>query len=144
MDALILDSNRNIATLSIITLLKTGTETNLEKLMKQITMFLGEIGDELKITIINEMKNMCLKSNKKHAIVLSFLNKALKVDGVGYDFKRTIIDTIISIIELNLNPETGDKNIKEQGIKELCDFIEDCEFTLLLQQILYFLGKFKI
>jgi hypothetical protein len=45
---------------------------------------------------------------------------------------------------LNLNPETGDKNIKEQGIKELCDFIEDCEFTLLLQQILYFLGKFKI
>ena len=39
MEALISDPNRSIATLAITTLLKTGTESSVDRLMKQISSF---------------------------------------------------------------------------------------------------------
>ncbi len=44
------------------------------------------------------------------------------------------METIISIIEEN--PEA-----KEAGLAHLCEFIEDCEHTVLATKILYLLGK---
>lgn len=44
------------------------------------------------------------------------------------------MDCIISIIEEN--PES-----KESGLAHLCEFIEDCEHTVLATKILHLLGK---
>lgn len=44
------------------------------------------------------------------------------------------MDCIISIIEEN--PES-----KETGLAHLCEFIEDCEHTVLATKILHLLGK---
>lgn len=44
------------------------------------------------------------------------------------------MDCIISIIEEN--PES-----KETGLAHLCEFIEDCEHTVLATKILHMLGK---
>ena len=44
METLITDSNRSIATLAITTLLKTGSEHSIERLMKQISSFMSEVG----------------------------------------------------------------------------------------------------
>lgn len=52
MESLITDSNRSIATLAITTLLKTGSENSVERLMKQISSFISEIGDEFKIVVV--------------------------------------------------------------------------------------------
>ena len=49
LEKLITDSNRSIATLAITTLLKTGAESSVERLMKQISSFVSEIGDEFKV-----------------------------------------------------------------------------------------------
>ena len=38
MEALISDSNRSIATLAITTLLKTGNEGSVDRLLKQVTL----------------------------------------------------------------------------------------------------------
>ena len=43
METLITDSNRSIATLAITTLLKTGNEHSIERLMKQISSFMSEV-----------------------------------------------------------------------------------------------------
>jgi coatomer protein complex subunit gamma len=43
MEALITDQNRSIATLAITTLLKTGNEASVERLMKQIGSFMSDI-----------------------------------------------------------------------------------------------------
>jgi len=43
MENLISDQNRSIATLAITTLLKTGNESSIERLMKQITVFVSDI-----------------------------------------------------------------------------------------------------
>lgn len=49
LEKLITDSNRSIATLAITTLLKTGAESSVERLMKQISSFVSEISDEFKV-----------------------------------------------------------------------------------------------
>lgn len=51
LENLITDSNRSIATLAITTLLKTGSESSVDRLMKQISSFVSEISDEFKVRI---------------------------------------------------------------------------------------------
>ena len=52
----------------------------------------------------------------------------------GFEYKRAIVDCIINIVEEN--PES-----KEAGLAHLCEFIEDCEHTVLANRILQLLGK---
>lgn len=52
LESLITDSNRSIATLAITTLLKTGAESSVDRLMKQISSFVNEISDEFKIVVV--------------------------------------------------------------------------------------------
>ncbi|XP_006901434.1 PREDICTED: coatomer subunit gamma-1 [Elephantulus edwardii] len=49
LENLVTDSNRSIATLAITTLLKTGSESSIDRLMKQISSFMSEISDEFKL-----------------------------------------------------------------------------------------------
>lgn len=58
LENLITDSNRSIATLAITTLLKTGGEASVDRLMKQIASFVSEISDEFKVTC--HFSNFCL------------------------------------------------------------------------------------
>lgn len=52
LENLITDPNRSIATLAITTLLKTGAESSVDRLMKQIATFVNEISDEFKIVVV--------------------------------------------------------------------------------------------
>ena len=52
MESLISDQNRSIATLAITTLLKTGSEGSVEKLLKQIGTFMSDIADDFKIVVV--------------------------------------------------------------------------------------------
>ena len=52
LENLITDSNRSIATLAITTLLKTGSESSVDRLIKQINQFVNEISDEFKIVVV--------------------------------------------------------------------------------------------
>ncbi len=53
------------------------------------------------------------------------------------DYKASIADTIIAVIEEN--PEA-----KENGLSHLCEFIEDCEHTSLAVKILHLLGTASV
>ncbi|KAF7634527.1 Coatomer subunit gamma [Meloidogyne graminicola] len=77
LEQLITDQNRSIATLAITTLLKTGAEASVERLMKQIGTFVSEISDEFKLK--------CLPF------------KIVVIEAIP------IVNTIISIIENNSN-----------------------------------------
>ncbi|VDK27559.1 unnamed protein product [Anisakis simplex] len=65
--------------------------------------------------------------------MMTFLSTMLRNDG-GFDYKKSIIDTIIAIIEEN-------PDAKETGLMQLCEFIEDCEHSTLATRVLYFLGR---
>jgi len=133
LEALIADSNRSIATLAITTLLKTGSENSIERLLKQISAFLTEIADEYKITVVRSLQKLCLTYPAKHRVLVGFLSNFLREEG-GFDFKRSIVNSIISLIRAV--PEST-----ESSLLHLCEFIEDCEFTMLSTQILHLLGE---
>lgn len=132
LEALIADANRSIATLAITTLLKTGSENSIDRLLKQISVFLSEIPDEYKIIIVRSLQRLCLTYPAKHRVLVGFLSNFLREEG-GFDFKRSIVNSIISLIKQV--PETT-----ESSLLHLCEFIEDCEFTMLSTQILHLLG----
>ncbi|OWK06549.1 COPG2, partial [Cervus elaphus hippelaphus] len=118
LENLITDSNRSIATLAITTLLKTGS---------------GSCTAIEKVVVVQAISALCQKYPRKHSVMMTFLSNMLRDDG-GFEYKRAIVDCIISIVEEN--PES-----KEAGLAHLCEFIEDCEHTVLATKILHLLGK---
>jgi coatomer protein complex subunit gamma len=65
--------------------------------------------------------------------MMSFLAQMLRDDG-GYEYKRSIVDTIIHIIDENADA-------KDTGLAHLCEFIEDCEHPALATRVLHLLGR---
>ncbi|KAI8910146.1 adaptin N terminal region-domain-containing protein [Gorgonomyces haynaldii] len=133
MENLITDSNRSIATFAITTLLKTGNEESVDRLMKQISGFMSEISDEFKIIVVEAIRSLCLKFPQKHQLMLNFLSGILRDEG-GYEFKRAIVDAVFDIVQAI--PEST-----EFALSHLCEFIEDCDYSKLAVRILYLLGQ---
>lgn len=133
MENLITDSNRSVATYAITTLLKTGTEASVDRLMKQISTFMGEISDEFKVIVVDAIRSLCLKFPTKQVTMLAFLSGVLRDEG-GFEFKRAVVEAIFDMIRF-----IGD--CKETALAHLCEFIEDCEFTKLSVRILHVLGS---
>uniref|UniRef100_A0A646QGL4 Coatomer subunit gamma n=1 Tax=Hemiscolopendra marginata TaxID=943146 RepID=A0A646QGL4_9MYRI len=133
LENLITDVNRSIATLAITTLLKTGNESSVDRLMKQIASFMSEISDEFKIVVVQAIRSLCLKFPRKHNVLMNFLSSMLRDEG-GFEYKKAIVNSIITIIEEN-------PDAKEIGLAYLCEFIEDCEHTSLAVRILHLLGR---
>lgn len=132
MENLITDTNRSVATYAITTLLKTGNEASVDRLMKQISGFMSEISDEFKVIVVDAIRSLCLKFPSKQTTMLSFLSGVLRDEG-GYDFKRAVVEAIFDMVQF-----IGD--CKEAALAHLCEFIEDCEFTKLSVRILHLLG----
>ena len=112
--------------------IKIGAESSVDRLMKQIATFVNEISDEFKVVVVQAIKSLCLKFPRKHGILMNFLSGMLREEG-GLEYKTSIADTIITIIEEN-------PDAKENGLAHLCEFIEDCEHTSLAVRILHLLG----
>jgi coatomer protein complex subunit gamma len=132
LENLVTDSNRSISTFAITTLLKTGNEQSVDRLMKQITGFMQDISDDFKIIVVDAIRCLCLKFPSKHVSMLSFLKDILRDEG-GYEFKKSIVEAIFDII--HAIPES-----KELALEHLCEFIEDCDFPKLSVRILHVLG----
>ena len=133
METLISDQNRSIATLAITTLLKTGNESSIDRLMKQMSSFMAEIGDEFKIVVVDAVHKLCMKFPSKFRSMMAFLSGILREEG-GFEYKKAIINAILSIVRTV-------QESKETALTHLCEFIEDCEFTYLSTQILHLLGE---
>ncbi|KAI8984623.1 adaptin N terminal region-domain-containing protein [Mycotypha africana] len=132
IETLVSDSNRSIATFAITTLLQTGNEASVDRLMKQILGFMGEISDEFKVIVVEAIRSLCLKFPNKHEVMLSFLSGVLRDEG-GYEFKKAVVEAIFDMIRHI--PES-----KDTALSCLCEFIEDCEFTKLSVRVLHLLG----
>lgn len=133
IEGLITDSSRSIATYAITTLLKTGNESSLDRLMGQIAGFMSDITDEFKSIVVDAVRSLALKFPSKQSGMLSFLAGTLRDDG-GLNFKTSVIEALFDMIRFI--PEC-----KETALGHLCEFIEDCEFTELSVRILHLLGQ---
>ena len=127
------DPNRSIATLAITTLLKTGVESNVDRLMKSISGFMADISDEFKIVLVDAIRSLCLKFPHKFPALMNFLASSLREEG-GYKYKKAIVDAMLVMIN-------DIKEAQELGLECFCEFIEDCEFPELSVRILHVLGE---
>lgn len=133
MEPLLSDQNRSTATLALTTLLKTGHESNVERLVKQITTFMSDISDSFKIEVVRAVKGLCLQYPSKYKVLMTFLSSNLREDG-SVDFKTDLVEALMLII--GQVPAA-----REVGLTHLCEFIEDCEYPNLCVRILGFLGE---
>lgn len=98
IETLISNTNRSVATFAITTLLKTGNEGSVDRLMKQISGFMADITDEFKITIVEAIRTLCLKFPTKQAGMLAFLSGILRDEG-GYEFKKSVVESMFDLIK---------------------------------------------
>lgn len=133
IENLLTDPNRTVATLAVTTLLKTGTENSIDRLIKQMSSFVSEISDEFKSIVVDAVKTLCLKFPAKYSILIEFLGSILREEG-GYDYKKKTVESICEI--LDAIPES-----REIGLIQLCEFIEDCEYPKLTAKIIYLIGN---
>lgn len=134
LESLINDSNRNISTYAITTLLKTGTSKNISSLIRTITKFIHEVSDDFKIIIIDAIRTLSLKFPEEWKSILNFLIDVLKNGEGGFKFKNNIVEALFDLIQFV--PQS-----KDVALENLCDFIEDCEYNEILVRILHLLGK---
>lgn len=64
--------------------------------------------------------------------MVGFLASFLREEG-GYDFKKAIVDSIVEL--MGSIPE-----VRDSSLLYLCEFIEDCEFSDLIVQIMHIIG----
>eukprot|EP00708_Paratrimastix_pyriformis_P002075 GAFH01000813.1.p2 GENE.GAFH01000813.1~~GAFH01000813.1.p2 ORF type:complete len:913 (-),score=313.12 GAFH01000813.1:72-2789(-) len=126
------DTNRSVATFAAITLLKTGAEFFLDRLMPRFSTLIIDIPDESRVEVVQAMQALCLRMPARVGAVFNFLSTCLRTEG-GYDYKKTIVDTYLSIIEKIPTAQTD-------GLLHLCEFIEDCEYPPLSIRILRLLA----
>ncbi|ODQ63662.1 Coatomer, gamma subunit [Nadsonia fulvescens var. elongata DSM 6958] len=132
IENLLSDTNRSIATYAITTLLQTGNETSVDRLLTQINGFMNDISDDFKIIIIEAVRSLALKFPTKHVAMLKFLADCLRDEG-GIKVKTTIVESIFDMIKYV--PDS-----KDEALGHLCEFIEDCEFTDITVRVLHMLG----
>ncbi|KAI3649958.1 hypothetical protein MP228_005590 [Amoeboaphelidium protococcarum] len=133
LENLITDPNRSIATLAITTLLKTGNESSVDRLLKLLQSFIAEISDEFKVLVVEAIRALAFKFPSKNQVMLRFLSNALRDEG-GYEFKRVVVEGLFDFIRTV-------PDVKDSALAHLCEFIEDCEFTRLAVRILHLLGE---
>ena len=127
------DSNNHVATLAVTTLLKTGSEQSIERLVRNISSLISAVPDEFKITVVHSMQQLCLRYPMKHRVLVGFMAEFLREEG-GFEFKRSIVDAIVSLTRMV--PETADSSLLH-----LCEFIEDCEYTMLSTQTIHVIAE---
>ncbi|KCV70563.1 hypothetical protein H696_02908 [Fonticula alba] len=132
IEALVADPNRSIATLAVTTLLKTGSEASVDRLLVQVEALMPEMPDEFRCVLVDAVRALFFKFPSKQTRLFHFLASCLRDDG-GLAFKRSLVDALITCAH-NV-PES-----REFALLHLCEFIEDCEFPALAIRVLNFLG----
>mmetsp|Transcript_677 Transcript_677/g.1437 ORF Transcript_677/g.1437 Transcript_677/m.1437 type:complete len:984 (-) Transcript_677:33-2984(-) len=133
LEGILDDENSHLATLAVTTLLKTGNEESIDRLVRNISTLIISAPDEYKITIVRSLQRLCLKYPSKHRVIVSFLSEFLREEG-GFGFKQAIVQSIVSLMKLV--PETT-----ESSLFHLCEFVEDCEYTQLSTATLYVIAE---
>ncbi|KPA85133.1 putative coatomer gamma subunit [Leptomonas pyrrhocoris] len=135
LESLTLDSNRIIVTLAITCLLKTGTEGTIERLLTQLSSgsYMSDLGDELKLTIVDAMRVLNAKFPNKYETLLAFLFRALSDEGSS-SLKQSVVDAMLDISKSN-------PNSNEVVLTHLAEFIDDCEFSQITKRVLMHLGE---
>ncbi|KAF7679721.1 Coatomer subunit gamma [Astathelohania contejeani] len=131
IEDLVADSNRALSYLAITTLLKTGTEETIDRLISQLPESLSDLSDNFKCVIIDTLQNLSLRYNTKENDFILFVNKALNEKG-SLKFKRHVVKAMKEVLKRG--------HMRDKILNILCLYIEDSQYYQLTMDILDILG----
>lgn len=102
----------------------------MQKLLKQISAYLPDLGIEFKIETIQSMSQLYIRIPQKAPILLKFLGDCLK-DDPNMSFRESVVDAIMEICPSQ----------REHALSILSEHIEDCEHAHIQCKILEFLAR---
>ena len=135
IEHLITDPNTVIATFAITTLLKTGTESSVDRLMTLLGTYLSLLNEDYKIIIVDAISKLSLTFPKKQGLFITFLSGVLREEG-AYAYKSSVIGALSIILSSSDTSATSVNAV----LASLSEFIEDCEFTTLSTRVLHLLA----
>eukprot|EP00835_Amoeboradix_gromovi_P002292 NODE_127_length_18646_cov_0.421632.p2 type:complete len:764 gc:universal NODE_127_length_18646_cov_0.421632:12799-10508(-) len=143
LEVLVSDPNTSIATFAITTLLKTGNENSVDRLILQIQSTINTLNEEFKIIIVDAISKLSLKFTNKSSLFVTFLNSVLREEG-NYNFKTQVISALQGMLTNNSknNTSAANSNMVSSILSSFCEFIEDCEYTTLNVRVLYIISQY--
>ena len=126
------DEGTHIATLAVTTLLKTGGEATIDRILGNLSLLLNRIEEEHKVALLQSLGELCLKYPHKHEAIVFILSNLLHEEG-NFGFKHSIVNCIVSLIRRV--PEST-----ERSLLHLCEFIENCEYPMLSTKTMHIIA----
>ena len=126
------DEGTHIATLAVTTLLKTGGEATIDRILGNLSLLLNRIEEEYKVALLQSLGELCLKYPHKHEAIVFILSNLLHEEG-NFGFKHSIVNCIVSLIRRV--PEST-----ERSLLHLCEFIENCEYPMLSTKTMHIIA----
>lgn len=126
--------NKTVSMMAITTLLKTGNEQTIDRLIDIIPNILEEMNDSSKIIVISALESLSLKYKSKEEAFLSFMKSSLHGKG-NVKFKRHIISVMERIL-------IQDLSFSERILEILSNYIEDSPDCILTMDIIGFMGLY--
>ncbi len=120
LENLIMDPNRSVATLAVTTLLKMGSESSVDRLIKSLSGIMGDVSEDFKVVLVEAVQDLGMKFPDKHATLLNFLLNVIREEG-GFAFKRAVAHCMITIA-------TSHPNTMEHGLDVLSELVEDIDY----------------
>lgn len=134
IEDLVSNENRTISMMAITTLLKTGNEQTIDRLIGIIPNIIDEMNDSFKILVISALESLSLKFKSKEETFLSFMKSSLQSKG-SVKFKRHIMSVMERI-------SFQDLSFAEKILDILSNYIEDSPDPLLTMDIIGFMGLY--
>lgn len=136
IEELVGHSNRTISMMAITTLLKTGTEDTIERLVALIPGIINDMSDSFKIIVLSALESLSMQYKSKETVFFEFIKNALNEKGT-LTFKRHIVKVMERISDLN-------PSLNEKIISILSSYIEDSQNYLLTMDILALFSKLLV
>lgn len=94
---------------------------------------MADSNDDFKIDVIKSIEQLAPKMPHKFKVLTSFITKRLKEQG-SFDLKKQCVQSLDSVYH-------SVAESKEFVLNMLTEYSEDCEYDLLLNQVLYLIGE---
>lgn len=134
IENMINNDNKVISMMAVTTLLKTGNEQTIDKLVGIIPTTIDEMTDSFKILMISALESLAMKFKSKEETFILFMKSSLQTKG-SVKFKRHIINVMERISRQDLS-------FAEKILELTSNYIEDSSDSLLTMDIIGFMGLF--
>ncbi|CAD26173.1 COATOMER PROTEIN GAMMA SUBUNIT [Encephalitozoon cuniculi GB-M1] len=132
VEDLVSSENKTISMFAITSLLKTGTEETIDRLVNLIPSMVHDMSDGFKKVAIETLESLSNLFESKKLLYIDFLGSSLLQKG-ELEFKKYMIDVISRAME--------NDDMRERILEVLCTYIEDSQYHQITLDILGILGR---